>query len=106
MNWWILRRQLHVSWLIAIVCVALLIGVFFAQYSPLFLFSPLTWVVVGTMLILLALWRRYLYLIPLLIIGGNTGRLVARLGPARRPVGYQNDVWQQYDHLGQCQRRR
>ncbi len=70
MNWWVLRRRPHVSWLIAILCLALLTGVFLAQYSPPSLFASFVWCATGGLLLGLTLWRRYIYLIPLLIIGG------------------------------------
>ncbi len=70
MNWWLLRRRPHISWLIAILCLAVLVGVFLAQYSQPSMFASFAWCVVGLLLILMALWGRYIYLIPLLVIGG------------------------------------
>jgi competence protein ComEC len=70
MNWWMLRRRPHISWLIAIVCLALLMGVFLAQYSRPSMFSAFVWCGSGIVLVVVTLWRRYVYLIPLLIIGG------------------------------------
>ncbi|MBC7868619.1 hypothetical protein H7X69_00360 [Candidatus Saccharibacteria bacterium] len=70
MNWWALRRRPHISWLIAILCLALLTGVFLAQYSPPSLFASFVWCMVGILLVGLALWRRYVYLIPFLIVAG------------------------------------
>ncbi len=70
MNWWLLRRRPHISWLIAILCLALLTGVFLAQYSPPSLFASFVWCLVGILLVCLTLWWRYVYLIPLLITAG------------------------------------
>ncbi len=70
MNWWVLRRKLHVSWLIAIGCGAILVGVYAAQYAPQSFFASIIWCVVGLIVVALALWRRQLYIIPIIIIGG------------------------------------
>lgn len=70
MNWWVLKRRLHVSWLVAILSLALLIGVFLAKFVQPTFFAPLIWCIVGLALIALTLWRRYIFLIPLLIVGG------------------------------------
>ena len=69
MNWWVLKRQLHVSWLIAILSLALLIGIFLAKAIQPTLFASSLWLVMGIVCLAISLWRRYIYLIPLLIIG-------------------------------------
>jgi competence protein ComEC len=66
MSWWILKRKIHVSWLIAITCLAIFIGVFWAQYINNFFLPP----IIAIVFISLALWRKYIYLIPILIVGG------------------------------------
>jgi competence protein ComEC len=70
MNWWILKRRPHVSWLIAILSLALLIGIFVARFVQPTIFGSLIWCIAGVVLIVLALWRRYIFLISLLIVGG------------------------------------
>ena len=70
MNWWVLRRQPHISWLIAAMCLALLIGVWAAQYAQPGLFGSGVWYVVGGVLVGLSLRCRYVWLIPLLLLGG------------------------------------
>lgn len=70
MNWWVLRRRLPVSWHIAIACLAILTGIFLAQYTPAGLFGPIVWLVVGLVSVGLVLWRRVIYLVPLLIGAG------------------------------------
>lgn len=67
---WRLKRKLHISWLIAVVCAAIFVGVFGAQYLQYSLFSSLICFAVAIILIFTVLWRRYLYLIPILVIGG------------------------------------
>lgn len=66
MNRWLLKRKLHISWLIAIMCFSIFIGVFFAQYVGNLLMSP----IIAIIFMGISLWRRYLYLIPFLVIGG------------------------------------
>lgn len=66
MNRWLLKRKLHISWLIAIMCFSIFIGVFLAQYVGNLLISP----IIAIIFISISLWRRYLYLIPFLAIGG------------------------------------
>lgn len=67
MNWWILKRQIHQSWLISILCLSLFIGIFLAQYFNL---SSIYLVIASAVFIFICFWRRYIYLIPFLIIGG------------------------------------
>jgi ComEC/Rec2-related protein len=70
MSWWFFRRKLHVSWLIAFGCAGTFIGVFLAQYIRNFYISSIFSLIVAILLIGVTLWRKYIYLIPLLIIGG------------------------------------
>ena len=70
MNWWVLKRKIHISWLIAIGCIAIFIGVFLAQYFRDFLFSSIVSLAIAIIFIGISFWRKYIYLIPFLIIGG------------------------------------
>ena len=70
MNWWVLRRRPHVSWLVAITSLALLAGVFIDKYIDPTLFASIAWLVCAVILVGLSLWFRFVYLIPCLIIGG------------------------------------
>lgn len=70
MNWWVLRRRPHVSWLIAILSIAVLIGVYVDRYIQSPMFAPLAWLTISIALIGVSLTFRYIYLIPCLIIGG------------------------------------
>ena len=70
MNWWLLKRKLHISWLIAVVCAGIFIGVVLAQYFNNEYLSSGTGLVIAVILIIVPLWRKYIYLIPLLLIGG------------------------------------
>ena len=70
MSWWVLKRKLHTSWLIAILCVGIFIGVFFAKYSRGYNLSSIPCLIISIFLIAIVLWRKYIYLIPILLIGG------------------------------------
>ena len=64
---WRLKRKIHVSWLIAIICGGVFVGIYAAQY-----FNTLSflYLIIATLLIAIGLCKKYVYLIPLLIIGG------------------------------------
>lgn len=70
MNWWMFKRKLHISWLITIVCMSIFVGIFLAKYISSALFSSVSFIIVSTLLVMISITRRYLYLIPISIIGG------------------------------------
>ena len=70
MNWWLLKRKIHISWLIATGCAGIFIGVFSAQYISNSFISSTVGLTIAIIFIAMALWRKYVYLIPFLIIGG------------------------------------
>lgn len=70
MNWWVFRRKLHSSWLIAILCITVFVGVFLAQFRRWSYFTSIAWLVVAIILVSFVLWRRRLYFVPLLVIAG------------------------------------
>lgn len=70
MSWWILKKKLYISWLVTILCGAIFIGIFLTQYIKDPYFSSISCLVIATFSITLVLWRKYIYLIPLLVVGG------------------------------------
>ena len=70
MNWWVLRRRPHVSWLIAIFCVALIIGLFLARSLQIAFLGSVAILLFGLVISLVALGWRYIYLVPLIVMGG------------------------------------
>ncbi len=70
MKWWLLKRQIHTSWLIAAASLAFVIGAVIVQYIDQTFFASLAWLLIGTAFLLFTLWRRYVYLVPLLLCGG------------------------------------
>ena len=70
MNLYVLRRKLHVSWLIALLSVGIILGVVSAQYVDQLLFSSVEWLLLSFTFVVVVFWRRYIYFIPLIIIAG------------------------------------
>jgi len=70
MNWWVLKRKLHISWLIAIACGAIFIGIYFARYSLFSFTSSVVALLIAIIIISIVFWRKYIYLIPFLLFGG------------------------------------
>lgn len=68
MQWWSLRQKLHTSWLIALLCSAVIIGVVCAQWMT--SFSSISWFCLGVVAIGLGLWVRSLYVLPLIVVAG------------------------------------
>lgn len=70
MQWWVLKRKIHVSWLVAGFSVAFVLGVVAAQWAvPL---SQGVWLIVGLSITGVAMWRRSVYVLPLIFIAGAT----------------------------------
>ena len=70
MNWWVLKRRVHVSWLIAVVASGCVVGVVMAQYVPQGWFWHYVWLFVGLLMIAVAVYFRYAATIVLCIAGG------------------------------------
>lgn len=67
---WKLKRKIHVSRLITIACAGIFVGVFAAQYINIQYISSLACLITSLILILIVILRRYIYLMPFIIIGG------------------------------------
>ncbi len=67
MNWWLLKRKLHISWLIAVTCLSIFIGVFASQYLN--YYSSIFVLIISVIIISISLWRKYIYLISFLVVG-------------------------------------
>lgn len=70
MNWWVLRRTLHSSWLVATASVAFVAGVIVAQHLPLGVFSSVAWLVLAFILLIFAFWKQRIYVLPIVIVAG------------------------------------
>lgn len=70
MQLWQVRRKIHSSWLIAYFCVGIVSGSALVPFARQTFFSSLAWLLVGLLLFGLVLWRRAVYLAPLIIVAG------------------------------------
>ncbi|MDN5835249.1 MAG: ComEC family competence protein [bacterium] len=68
---WMLRRKLHVSWLLAVAAGAVLGSIAFSMYSDKIMFGSVAWLLTGSGLCIISFWKRYIWLLPVLIIGAS-----------------------------------
>lgn len=68
MSWRVIKKRLHISWLIALLSAAIVVGVIMAAYG--FGVQGVSWLLMAVLLVGIIFWRRSIYLIPLLIIAG------------------------------------
>lgn len=98
MNLWKARTKVHSSWLIAIACSGIVIGVMSLPYLQAGWFSSVVWGIFGTILLVFGLWRRRRYVIPIVFIAGGLigmwrGDVTQRqLAPYEKLVGHQLTV--------------
>lgn len=65
-----LRKRLHSSWLIAVISISLVVGVWLTSKIDSSIFLNIGWLVGGLALAAIALWRRSLYLLIFCVLGG------------------------------------
>ena len=70
MNWWVVKRRIHISWLIAMIATGCVAGVAVAAYVPIGWFSHYVWVLVGGLLLAFSLYYRYVAVLILCLGGG------------------------------------
>lgn len=70
MQLWQFKRKIHSAWWIAWASGGIVVGVALVPAMQGGGFASPLWVLAGLILIMLCLWHRYLYLLPLVIIGG------------------------------------
>ncbi len=70
MRWWHLKQNIHAAWLIAIISISCVVGIWCASVIPQGWFAELSWLLSGGMLGLSVLWWRYVWMVPLAVIGG------------------------------------
>ena len=66
MNWWVLKRKIHISWLIAISCLCFSLGVYF---SSLYTLSDLSILLIGLMLLSIGMHSKKIVFLIFVIIG-------------------------------------
>ena len=95
-NFRILKRRVHVSWLIAVLSGGIVLGVILAQYTLLFAHVP--WLIFAAVIASVGFWRSRVYCIPFIILAGCIfglwrGELVqADLSPYENLEGYAVEV--------------
>lgn len=70
MNWWILRRNVHHSWLIGYVALGVICGIVAVLYLPQGWFSSFVWCVVALGLMALCFWVRWMAVVPVIVLAG------------------------------------
>lgn len=92
----LLRRELHVSWILAVASVGVTVGIISAQYVP--IFSSTVWVFVGLGLLLYCLWRRRGYVVLIALIAGGLiglwrgGDMQQAFQPYKKMIGHTAQV--------------
>lgn len=69
MNWWAVKRKSHVSWLIAVGCLGVFVGTYFAKYVKWPYISTWPFLLISLVLMLVVILNRCRYLIPILVVG-------------------------------------
>lgn len=69
MKWW-LRKRVHVSWVIAVMCLGVVAGVMLAQYVPYGWFYDLPWLLVSLTAMGIGVWRGRRWVLPLVCVAG------------------------------------
>ncbi len=94
MNLWMLKRRVHVSWLIAMASFGIVVGAVLAQYWSEW-FASISWLLVGLILAGIGLWRRRLYVLVMIFVAGGVLGLWRgsidwqQLQPYQKIVGHQ-----------------
>lgn len=70
MRWWVVRRSVHSSICVALLSLATIVGIIISQHISLKLFDSILWCVGAVLCIGVGFWRRKLYVIPIIIVGG------------------------------------
>lgn len=70
MQWWVLRKRMHVSWLIAALCAGVVVGVIAAQYVEVGWTTTAPWLIAGLVLIAICLMRGAMYMFVIIAIAG------------------------------------
>lgn len=70
MQLWQIKRKIHVSWIVAITCAGIVVGTALSSSTPQTLFSGGEWLAAGLSILAIVMWRRTLYLVPLVLVAG------------------------------------
>lgn len=70
MQLWQFKRKIHTSWLIAVASVGVVVGAAIVPMIQQTIFGSAVWLAVGLLGAGLVLWRRVLYLLPVILVAG------------------------------------
>lgn len=70
MQFWRVRKKIHSSWLIAVVSFAIVVGTAAVPSINQTIFGSVLWLIASILLLIVVLWRRSVYLLPMLLIAG------------------------------------
>lgn len=70
MYWWMLRVKIHTSWLIALGCFGVIVGVIVTPSIASDWFYSSVWLLLGLVLVAISVWRGRRYVLPLILVGG------------------------------------
>ena len=96
MNFRILKRRIHISWLVAAFAGGIVVGVILAQYG--LFFAHLPWAVSSFVIAGFGFWRGRVYALPILILAGcifglwRGGIVQVDLAPYKNLVGYEVEI--------------
>lgn len=68
MNWWKLRRKMHVSWFLAVFCTGIIVGVVLVQYG--YGIVSTGWLTAAGVALGYCLWQRQTYLLLVVLLAG------------------------------------
>lgn len=68
MNWWKLRRKVHVSWFLAVFCIGIIVGVVLVQYG--YGIVSAGWLAAVGVALGYCLWQRHIYLLLVVLFAG------------------------------------
>lgn len=71
MRWWVVRRSVHSSICIAILSFAVIMGILISAHVTFYVFGTVAWLIGALGCITIGFWRRRIYVIPLIIVGGG-----------------------------------
>ena len=68
--WLLARRRVHVSIVIGLLCAGFVVGVFAAAFVKVGTLSSVAWLLVALVILMASIWKRYVALIPFVLISG------------------------------------
>lgn len=70
MDWWMLRRHIHPSWMIATLCVGVAAGLALSRNAQPGEFAALSWLISACIVLVPVFMRPYVYLVPIACFAG------------------------------------